>query len=215
VEYTALLLVVVAAALGYRYVWRRARSRPGPAPCTVDATERGWVELHGTVRSIDPLRSPLTGERVVGYALRIDEERGITAWRPVVEQCRVGDFELEDETGRILIRASVSRVELETGESRGRGGPFRAVPGRIVELLRRHGHPVTGVLFARAFRWRERVIEDGAQVRVRGWVAETELGSRVPSTSAGAFLVGDYRDLPRRLAVIGGGAHPLQVAADD
>lgn len=147
---------------------------------------------------------------MVGYAVRVDEERGMTAWRPVVEQCRVGDFELEDATGRILVRASVSDVELETGEARGKGGPFRAVPRRIISLLHRHGRPATGVLFARAFRWRERVLEEGARVRVRGWAARAEVGRE-----ASFPLVGDYRELPSRLAVIGGGSRPLQVAADD
>jgi hypothetical protein len=176
----------------------------------VGNTEHGWVELRGRVRSASAVRSPVSGRRVVGYVVRVDEERGMTAWDTVVDQCRVGDFELEDETGRILVRASVSEVELETGETRGKGGPFRRVPRRIVELLHRHGRPVTGVLFARAFRWRERVIEDGARVRVRGWVTETDSGDEGLSA---AFR--DYRDFPRRLSVIGGGARPIQVATED
>lgn len=210
VEYAAILLVLAAAVLGYRVVWRRARARPRPVRTTVRATTPGWVELRGRVRSAKVMRSPVSGRRVVGYAVRVDEERGMTAWDTVVNQCRVGDFELEDETGRILVRASVSEIELETGETRGKGGPFRAVPRRVVELLHRHGRPVTGVLFARAFRWRERVIEEGAWVRVRGWAAETETATEGPSMS---FRT--YRDLPRRLAVIGGGARPIRVATED
>jgi hypothetical protein len=159
---------------------------------------------------VPTLRSPLSGREVVGYQVSIEGERGVTAWERVVDVCRVADFELEDESGRVLIRAATSDIELDGRVARGRGGPFRAIPRRVVQLLHRHDRPVEGVLFARAFRWREQVLEEGQSIRVRGWVGEVE------STSAGTSdPVESYRYLSRRFAVIGAGGSSLQLLADD
>lgn len=209
-EYATLLTVVIAALLGYRYLWRRARVEHGPVSCRVDELSTGWVELRGRVRGTGTVRSPVSGRDVVGYAVNVQQERGATAWESVVDVCRVMDFELEDESGRVLVRASASEVQLETKVRKGKGGPFRGIPVRIARLLHRYGRPVAGVLFARAFRWREHLLEDGQMVRLRGYVSEME-ADEFGSVQSG----GHYRVLPRRLAVVGAASHPVQLVSDD
>lgn len=209
-EYAALVLVALAAVLGYRFVWRRARGRHTPTHCRVEELQPGWVELRGIVRAAPSLRSPLSGREVVGYSVEVEEERGVTAWDPVIDVCRVSDFELEDESGRVSVRASRSDVELDLKDRRGRGGPFRALPKRVVRLLHRHQRPVAGVLFARAFRWREHLLEDGQRVRLRGWVGEDE-GEQF----AGDGLLGGYRTVGRRYVVMGRGERPVQLVPDE
>lgn len=209
-EYAALVLVLGAAVLGYRYVWRLARGRGGPTKSRVGDIEPGWVELRGIVRAAPSLRSPLSGREVVGYSVEVEEERGVTAWDRVIDVCRVGDFELEDESGRVSVRASRSDVELDLKERRGRGGPFRALPKRVVRLLHRHQRPVAGVLFARAFRWREHLLENGQRVRLRGWVGEDEV-ERLSNDG----LLGSYRSVGRRYVVMGRGDRPVQLVPDE
>lgn len=209
-EYGTLLTFVIAAALGYRYLWRRARVRHGPVTCRVDELSSGWVELRGRVRGASTVRSPVSGRTVIGYAVEVEQERGATAWESVVDVCRVMDFELEDESGRVLVRASSSDIQLETKVRKGKGGPFRGIPVRVARLLHRYGRPVAGVLFARAFRWREHLLEDGQLVRLRGYVSELEA-----DTFAAGQMGGNYRVVPRRFAVVGAAAHPVQLVSDD
>ncbi len=212
-EYVAVPVLLLVAVIAYRRVWRRADGGQGPVVCNVETLETGWVELRGRVRAVSSLRSPLSGRSVVGYAVHVDEERGMTAWETVIDLCRVLDFELEDESGRVLVRASRSLVQLDTGVAKGRGGPFRALPRRVVSLLHRHGRPIAGVLFGRAFRWRERVLEEGQCVRLRGWVAESESSPELRPSTRG--IGATYRDLPIHLTVIGGADCPVHLRLDD
>ena len=80
----------------------------------------------------------------------------------------------------------------------------------MARLLHRYGRPIAGVLFARAFRWREHLLEDGQRVRLRGFVSEMEADSFSSAQSSG-----NYRVLPRRYAVVGASARPVQLVSDE
>ncbi len=176
----------------------------------------GEVTLVGTVRQVgEPVRAPISGARAVGYWSRVDEEKSLWGWSPAVQMRALTTFELEDDTGRIRVEVDASQVAAMLRGSAGRSGPFKAAPGVVVHLLRRHGRGVQGVIFQKAYRWREQVLLDGARVRVRGQVIEVaphEGAGGGGGRPAGDF--GAYRDAPVGLRVTGSRGAPVVIVLE-
>lgn len=158
----------------------------------------GWAEVRGQARGGESTFAPISGRRGLGWRVLVEQESGI-GWVTVVERSEVGDFDLEDQSGSIRVRASDSPIMLEVAEVRGRGGPFSPPPASVERLIAGATDP-HGVLFHKGFRWREWVLEEGREILVRG---------RVISEPGDASL--GYRQLSEELVLAGGTARPLQV----
>jgi hypothetical protein len=181
----------------------RLRRRAERPVRTIASLTPGWAEVRGRARG-DRARvdgdklAPISGRPGLGWRVLVEQESGV-GWVTVVEQSEFGDFELEDQSGSIRVRASDSPITLEVAELRGRGGPFSPPPASVERLIARATDP-HGVLFHKGFRWREWVLEDGREIVVRGRVV-SEPGER----SLG------YRRLSDELVLAGGVAAPLVV----
>lgn len=152
----------------------------------------------GETRTGETKFAPISGRPGLGWRVLVEQESGV-GWVTVVERSEFGDFELEDHSGSIRVRASDSPITLEVDELRGRGGPFSPPPASVERLIVGATDP-QGVLFHKGFRWREWVLEDGREIVVRGRVV-SEPGER----SLG------YRRLSAELVLAGGVAAPLVV----
>jgi hypothetical protein len=181
----------------------RLRRRAERPVRTIASLTPGCAEVRGRARG-DRARvdgdklAPISGRPGLGWRVLVEQESGV-GWVTVVEQSEFGDFELEDQSGSIRVRASDSPITLEVAELRGRGGPFSPPPASVERLIARATDP-HGVLFHKGFRWREWVLEDGREIVVRGRVV-SEPGER----SLG------YRRLSDELVLAGGVAAPLVV----
>ena len=195
-EYVALSLVLAAVTTAVI----RLRRRPRRARARIAGLGPGWVEVRGRARGGPArTRAPISGRVGLGWRVLVEFEAGIRGWEAVLDHSECVDFELEDDSGRIRVRASNSTVSLEVGEQRGRGGPFAPPPAAVEQLLAAQVE-IHGVLFHKGVRWREWVLEEGREVRVRGHVV------REP----GDVAIG-YRRLAAELVLAGGSTRPLLV----
>jgi hypothetical protein len=174
---------------------RRRSDRPARS---IASLTPGWAEVRGHARGGGGKLAPISGRPGLGWRVLVEQEQGI-GWVTVVELSEFADFELEDHSGSIRVRASDSPITLEVAELRGRGGPFSPPPASVERLIVGATDP-QGVLFHKGFRWREWVLEDGREIMVRGRVV-SEPGDR----SLG------YRQLSEELVLAGGAATPLVV----
>ena len=164
----------------------------------------GAVAISGTARGEPTLRSPISGEPVLAYHLIIEEERGPTRWRRVVDRSEAGDFWIDDEYGSVRVSAGAGKqLSLDARERRGKCGPFRSPPRRVAWLIGQQRTEVYGVLFGKAFRWREQVLLPGEPVDVRAHAVE-----RLAESGASR-----YRQAPREIVLSGSPGSPIEVVA--
>lgn len=181
----------------------RLRRRADRPVRTIASLTPGWAEVRGlarggAARGGEAKFAPISGRPGLGWRVLVEQELGV-GWVTVVELSEFGDFELEDHSGSIRVRAADCPITLEVAELRGRGGPFSPPPASVERLIVGTTDP-HGVLFHKGFRWREWVLEDGREIVVRGRVV-SEPGER----SLG------YRRLSDELVLAGGAAAPLVV----
>jgi len=117
-----LLLGAAAAAgaglFGHGFtLWLRRRRIEDTPTSKVRSLSLGRVELAGRARGRSPLRAPITGTPCVFFRFQVEEEqrRGKhRGWRRVASGASEAiPFELEDETGRILVDPRGAQLELE------------------------------------------------------------------------------------------------------
>jgi len=175
-----------------------------------DAVDGGSVKLDGTVRLLEErFRAPISGRECALYHVVIRELRQSgksSRWVTLVDDRRGGDFLLEDETGRALVRASEPRLDLAiVMDAHKRSGALHGATPELEEVLRRYGQSSSGV-FGRAkdLRYEEGVLEEGERAVVLG-VSRWELDPD-PSATAG------YRGKARRLVVAAPPGDPLLVS---
>jgi hypothetical protein len=198
IEYLALTAMVgLFAGLIIRLRRRAARSRRAIASLRAG----GWAEIRGCVRGRELASdAPISGRRGLGWRVLVEEESGMHGWVPIVDRSEFDDFEVEDKSGSIRVRASDTPITLEVAELRGRGGPFAPPPAAVERLIAEAASP-RGVLFHKGFRWREWVLSEGREVVVR---------ARVVSVPGEESL--GYRQLSEELVLAGGAARPIEVS---
>lgn len=202
---------VVAAAVAFGFasvVWLIRRSvlrHAANAPTRVrsDSELLGAVAISGVARGEPTLRSPISGEPVLAYHLIIEEERGPTRWRRVVDRCEAADFWVDDERGSVRVAAGTGQIQLDGRERRGKCGPFRSPPRRVAWLIGQQRTAVYGVLFGKAFRWREQVLLAGESIDVRAHAVQ-----RLAETGASR-----YRQTPREIVLSGSAGAPIEVVS--
>ena len=192
-------LVLVAAVGLFATLILRLRRRVGRSRLAIASLRPGWVEVRGRALGAAAKRAPISGRVGLGWRVLVEQESGVRGWQPIVDLCEFGDFELEDRSGSIPVRASSSPLTLAVAEQRGRGGPFSPPPAVVEQLIASNSDP-RGVLFHKGFRWSEWVLEDGREIVVRGRVV----------SEPGEEGVG-YRRLSEVLALAGGSARPLEL----
>jgi hypothetical protein len=176
----------------------RLRRRPDRPVRPIASLTPGWAEVRGHARGGGSKLAPISGRCGLGWRVLVEQE-SVLGWVTVLERSECGDFELEDQSGSIRVRASDSPITLEVALQRGRGGPFSPPPAHVQKLIANATDP-HGVLFHKGFRWREWVLEEGREIVVRGRVI----------SEPGDASVG-YRQLDEALVLAGGTARPLQV----
>lgn len=199
VAWIALGVLVGGAALGAGWRFAVLRRRPALQSGPIGQLDRGWVEISGTIENTAERTAPISGERVVGFRVLVEREVGTAGWKPVVQLDEWPTLEVRDDSGSAFVEIGGGRLDLE--QTRGKGGPFRGIPERVTALLRAHGHGTHGVLFEKAFRWREETLAARAPVRVRGFLEMT------PDPAAGSH----YRRFALRRSLIGSTRRPVML----
>jgi len=149
-----------------------------------------WL-VQGRAVALNTTSALLSGRPVIGYRLLVEHlmNRGQHgSWRSVFDHAEINDFEVDDGTGRALVRAAGARIIFKQ-EYRKKSGLFQSIPPSLERLLDHNGIPHKGWLFDETFRWSEYFLEPGEDVSVYGQARHEVDGGR---QAAG------YRDLPSR-----------------
>lgn len=186
------------------------RRLEGLAPRRAAELLDGPCIVEGQIGARVTLEAPLGGQAVAGYWFRVEvySDRdvrpfGKRPWRTVVEEGRIGPFELEDGPARASIE--VSGPALFVGGSPAKSTSFLP-PRRVRRLLERAGEPDTEKwLTDRHVRWVERTLAPGAPVTVIG---------QATTLPAPTMDDGSYRDAAAALLTIGPPADGPLIVAD-
>ena len=197
--------LALVAALGlFVTLVVRLRRAAAPRSQAIASLRPGWAEVRGRALASEaeaPLVvAPISGRAGLAWRLVVEQEAGVRGWETIIDRGECLDFRVEDDSGSILVRASHSPLVLDVAEQRGRGGPFAPPPFAVERLIVRSASP-RGVLFHKSFRWREWVLGDGREVRVR---------ARAVSETSEETL--GYRKLGNTLVLAGGASRPIEVA---
>ncbi len=190
--------MVVLALVTVGFVAAMVGTNPKEAPPLPDAPRAKIADVpEGAYRHIvgrvskdkEWLRSPLTDQPCAAYVVVVEEPMSqghMHGFRQVLSEQRAVSFAVVDESGRARVEPDVVRVELEAEESSEVGG--LTTPNEAQQaLLLRHGH--SG---ARARRFREGILEPGAQVAVMGnarWLDDPSSASDPGYRGTGAARV--------------------------
>jgi len=176
-----LLLGITAAAgaglFGHGFaLWRRRRRIEDTPTSKVRSLSLGRVELAGRARGRSPLRAPITGAPCVFFRFRVEEERRSgksRTWHTVASGASEAvPFELEDETGRILLDPRGAQLELEPQLRE----TDPAVTPALREIIGGSGHSLGAwLLGSPRLRVTEARIHDGDALYVFG-LAQTRAG---------------------------------------
>jgi hypothetical protein len=226
VVFVAVVAAFVAALVVLRFVSPRANAAsPGVAELdravrVAEASEGALVTVIGEAAPHgETLRSPLAGRECLAWTVGIEEHfvvkndplvhdpNGRTgAWREILHDQGVVDFEIADETGAALVRAGFPELTLTEGEE-WRTGPLGDAPPQLVAILRAHGQlPTDKDGEARRLRAREGTLVARDRVVVAGL-------ARLEAAPAEGAVVG-YRSAPTRLVVVKPPDATLVVAND-
>jgi len=171
---------------------------------TIDRAGEGPIAVEGQARGLELLSAPFSGTRVIAFRVRLQavEDYGEhRVWCDLLEATGAEDFEVDDGTGRALVRAEATLLLLaqETrGWQRADHGPAREAAQR---LLQAQGRSVPERL-----RFVEHLLEPGEPVFVVGG-ARRQAAESVPALviegpePGEPVLIADRRqkDLARRL----------------
>ncbi|HVP31445.1 MAG TPA: GIDE domain-containing protein [Myxococcota bacterium] len=120
-EHRLLLLAGAAIGLGLFLhgftLWRRRRRIEDTPTSKVRSLSLGCVELSGRARARTLLRGPLSSVPCVFFRWRVEEERRSgksRSWHTVASgSSEAVAFELEDDTGRVLVDPRGAQLEIE------------------------------------------------------------------------------------------------------
>jgi hypothetical protein len=207
------LLQIVAMglpAVGYALAWwmqpkRRARRALDQAASRRLAELRDGerARLTGVARRLhEPLVSPVTGRRCIGYRFVI-EERVADSWNVVVQGGRCAPFELVDEDAE----ATVEGPFLFGLDFDDRGEVWANLPPGVFRVLEEAGVSLSGPFGGeREFRFREAALRPDDRIMVLGRVSiDVDPAGRRES----------FRGPPMRRVIRGSTRHPIALADAD
>jgi hypothetical protein len=205
-------IVVVAAIAGCGWlIWRSWRlqrlqqSLEAYPIVSIRQAGEGPLAVEGRALALETMVAPFSAKTVIGFRVKVEQARSDgegTTWETLVDLSELQDFEVEDGTGRALVRAVDYELLLDR-EERQTNGILTSVPDAVEAFLRHHGETSHGWIFNKSLRWAEYLLEPGEAVFVTGR-GRRELDPRQE--------VDNLRQAPTRLVVDPPSDGPIVVA---
>ncbi len=159
----------------------------------VSELHEGPGVVEGRAAAANPLTSPSTGEPVIAFCLALKTYTvGRTKPQPLVALEGLAEFEVTDESGRVLVSAQDYELRLKTVTHKIVVGQEQ-VPPRLAALLAEHDHPVEAIPRHTRLHWEEGRLEEDEAVFVFGHARK-----EVDPTGQSA---GGYRDAASRWVI--------------
>ncbi len=204
------LLVVVIVGWYFSHdakVRRELRNAPVRKIAQLDDDQVGRIVGAARTHTDGTLTAPLTGRPCLYYIARVDVQRTTgetTTWRLLFKEERGVPFVVVDDTGRAIIDPFGAKISLQT-DAKTKSGMLGDPSAREKEFLARHGESATGLLFNRALRYSEAIIEEHETIAVLG------AGTREPDPDAAPTDA--YRgDQPTLLRLTSSARYPLVIS---
>lgn len=202
-EYIVLLVSAVAVAAGAWHLWspgaRKQRDFRKAKPVLIRDTADGvLVKLVGRIVIDGDLGTlaPLTQRPCAAHTVEVKSPAAVSqtrhSWVTVFVADGTAEFELEDSSGRALIRPQGTRLEMSTDTSLSSSESEPATP-EMESLLAAHGVEMDIYSGIVSFRYREGILAAGQHVALLG-VAKWEVA---PTAGEG----GGYRGQAKRLVI--------------
>jgi len=167
------------------------------APVKIQEAQDGAiVKIIGKVRiEGEALEAPFSSQKCVYYNSTVHEQSssGSNAWKVILAETKGLDFWVEDDTGRVLIRAATLKVAI-IKDIEFSSGTFRDAPEKLERFLARHGQKSTGWVLNRSLRYKEGNFALDEIIAVLG-KARWEHDPDPKNAGKG------YRDSPKRLVL--------------
>ncbi len=186
-------VVVLGVLIGTLLFNRDARIkralRKAPLVRVADFAEGSTGRVVGKVRMLEEHTAPLSGRPCAHYHLFVQVRRSSgrsSHWVTLINEHRMVDFVVEDETGRAAVETAGARIAV-VKDAKARSGLFNSASPELQALLEARGHSSKGLLgFNKAMRYSEGVIEEGELVAVYGRASY----QRQPGDSRRTLVIG-------------------------
>lgn len=179
-------IIAVVAILYGKGQERRAKRIEETPTSPVGSLAPGFAEIKGKIVAAgDLLDSPMTRKACVYYDFHVEEQRTRHVgtgkhrrtehyWATVVRDKQVRPFVVDDGTGSAEI--DIARAELLLDQdARARSGFLQDAPPDLEATLnQRYGRSAQGIIFNRAMRYSETVLEQGDELYVLGTAVAEE-----------------------------------------
>jgi len=153
------------------------------------------VKVEGRLRYHDkPLEAPLSGRKCAFYALRVEVHSAAKGWLPLILEEAGEDFWIEDDTGKILVRAAGGQIVAVHDASLHSAALSDKRAVNVDAVLAKHGHTRHGAELDephQQFRFFEGVLEEGEIVAARGIGGETPEGLELHAPKHGHVKVSE------------------------
>lgn len=186
------LFAGVFAYLGLRS-WQRYKLMHDTPTSAIRALRPGFMEAKGKlVAQGDLVESPMTKARCIYYRFVVEEHRRSgkkSRWVEVIDECRSTKAVIDDGTGTARVDFSGAELHLRTDASQ-RSGFLNDASEHLQSVLASRGRSTTGLVFNKAMRYRETVLQPGDELYVLGQVGWTD-GRPSFSAAGPAYLISD------------------------
>lgn len=191
--------ITAALIVGFVKARNRMKLIEAAPMCKAEELITGMAKMRGKIMAIDEddlLVSPLTQTTCVYYKFVVEEQRTRTVrsgntvrtetyWHPVITDIQAVPSTVRDKTGDAVVDLKEAEIVLSQGQQL-RSGTFNNAPAGLERRLNKlYGFSSKGLIFNKALRYSEMVIEEGVKVFVVGEV-------KVRKNGTASFLKGDH-----------------------
>ena len=211
----AFVVVLVILGVIFNPAARMRRALREIPETPIGQAQAGRVKIRGKVDCLgEPLVAPLSGRRCAVWEIHVEQRRSSgksSHWVTLIKETQGQDFLLRDDSGKALVRFPppgflwmVNHKDVDM-----RSGTFNDASPELEAYLSRHGKSSKGLVFNKAMRYHEGVLEPGEEVLAAGdgaWEPD-------PDPDLGTSGEG-YRVSPRRLVITAPAAGKLMLSDD-
>ncbi|MBT3218301.1 MAG: hypothetical protein HN348_04365 [Proteobacteria bacterium] len=178
-----IVLVIVCPIVGivlttYALKWGNIAHLIRDVPTTpVGQISEGLTEVKGAVSALsEELISPMTRTHCVYFRFVVKEKKSSgknSYWKTIIDDQQYATCLIEDDTGGCEVDIAASKLLLAV-DYHCRSGTFNDAPSQLEETLAEYGRTSQGIVFNKAMRYEETVLEVGDNMYVLGEVVPRE-----------------------------------------
>ncbi len=197
-----IILIAEIVALYFAIKYKKQRKQVSSTETSrISEISDGFHELKGRIIALSkPLSSPYDEKSCVYYNFKVEEHKSngkTESWAGLISDKKMQRFGVHDGSGIALIDLKGAKIELksEDGFNPDVNTDMKSMSYSNRErLLKRYGIRSQNGRYERTVRYRESILEEGAQVHIMGETREKDEGRPLFKAQEKALYVSDHSE---------------------